>query len=65
MVRPTKSFSDTDSLAVCRKMKDKTVSMDDLIHGTQELGVVLDYLIEFVAESLKLVAGELGLTPRS
>ena len=46
-------------------MKDKTVSMDDLIQGTQELGMVLDYLIEFVAESLKLVAGELGLTPSS
>jgi putative nucleotidyltransferase with HDIG domain len=66
LVRPTRSLSDTDSRAVRRKMKDKAfarnVSRDDLVQGAQELGVDLDGLIEFVAESLKPVAGELGLT---
>ena len=69
LVRPTKSLSDTDSRAVRRKMKDKAfarnVSRDDLVQGAQELGVDLDELIEFVAESLKPVAGELGLNPGS
>ena len=67
LVRPTKSLSDTNSRAVRRKMKDKAfarnVSRDDLVQGAQALGVDLDELIEFVAESLKPVAGELGLTP--
>lgn len=66
LVRPTKSLSDTDSGAVRRKMKDKafarTVNRDDLVQGALELGVDLDELIEFVIESLKPVAGELGLS---
>lgn len=66
LVRPTKSLSDTDSRAVRRKMKDKafarTVNRADLAQGAQELGVDLDELIEFVIESLKPVAGELGLS---
>ena len=65
LVRPSKSLSDTDSRAVRKKMKDKAfarnVSRDDMVQGAQDLGVDLDELIEFVVESLKPVAGQLGL----
>lgn len=65
LVRPSKSLSDTDARAVRKKMKDKAfarnVSRDDLVQGAQDLGVDLDELIEFVVESLKPVAGQLGL----
>ena len=49
-------------------MKDKAFARnvsrgDDLVQGARESGVDLDELIEFVAESLKPVAGQLGLTP--
>ncbi len=67
LVRPSKSLSDTDSRAVRKKMKDKAfarnINRDDLIQGAQDLGVDLDELIEFVVESLKPVAGQLGLAP--
>ena len=66
LVRPSKSLSDTDSRAVRRKMKDKAfarnVSRDDMVQGAEDLGVDLDELIEFVVESLKPVAGRLGLS---
>lgn len=66
LVRPSKSLSDTDARAVRRKMKDKTfarnVSREDLVQGAEELGVELDELFDFVAEALKPVAAQLGLT---
>ena len=47
-------------------MKDKAfarnVSRDDMVQGAEDLGVDLDELIEFVVESLKPVAGRLGLS---
>ena len=67
LVRPSKSLADTDARAVRRKMKDKAfarnVSRDDLVEGAADLGVELDELIEFVADALKPVAGQLGLSP--
>ena len=66
LVRPSKSLTDTDARAVRRKMKDKAfarnVSRDDLVQGAADLGVELDELIEFVADALKPVAGQLGLS---
>ena len=51
--------------SVLRKMKDKAfardVNRDDIIMGPQELEVDLEEHISFVIESLKPVAGELGL----
>ena len=65
LVRPSKSPSDADSWAVRKKIKDKAfarnVNRDDNIQGAQGLGVELDELIEFVVESLKPAAGQLGL----
>lgn len=47
-------------------MKDKrfaaSVSRDDIIQGAEEIGVELDEHINFVIESLKPVATQLGLT---
>jgi len=39
------------------------VNRDDLIKGAADLGVELDEHIRFVAEALKPVAHELGVTP--
>ena len=65
LVRPTKSLTDTTARSVRKKMKDKAfarnVSRDDLVQGAAELEVGLDELIEFVIQSLKPVAQELGL----
>jgi putative nucleotidyltransferase with HDIG domain len=67
LVRPTKSLSDVEPPSVRRKMKDKAfaraVNRDDIVNGAAELGVDLDEHIRVVTESLKPVAGELGLNP--
>jgi predicted hydrolase (HD superfamily) len=39
------------------------VNREDIVNGAAELGVDLDDHIRFVTESLKPVAGELGLNP--
>ena len=66
LVRPTRSLGDTDTRSVRKKMKDKrfaaSVSRDDIIQGAEEIGVELDEHINFVIESLKPVATQLGLT---
>ena len=66
LVRPTRSLADTTARSVRKKMKDKAfarnVSRDDLVQGAAELEVDLDELIEFVIQSLKPVAQELGLS---
>ena len=65
LVRPTKSLSETSVRSVRRKMKDKgfakSINRDDIIQGSEELGVELDDHIAFVIESLKPVAAQLGL----
>ena len=67
LVRPSKSLEETDVRAVKRKMKDKAfarqVNREDITQGAEELGVDLDEHIAFVIESLKPVAGVLGLNP--
>ena len=65
LVRPTKSIHDVDVRAVKKKMKDKAfaraVSREDIMRGSEELGMPLDDVIGQVIASLKGDAERLGL----
>ena len=47
--------------SIMEKALARNINRDDLVQGAQDLGVDLDELIEFVVESLKPVAVQLGL----
>ncbi len=63
-VRPNK-IADLEVSSVKKKMKDKAfarnVSREDIINGTEELGVPLEEHIQFVIDAMRAQAGELGL----
>jgi len=65
LVKPTKSVHDVDAKSVRKKMKDKAfakgVSREDVMIGTQELGVDLDTHIQFVIDAMRRSADVLGL----
>ena len=65
LVKPSKSLSEVDPVGVRKKMKDRgfarAVSREDITDGAAELGVDLDAHIMVVVESLKPIAGDLGL----
>src|SRR5262245_24465266 len=65
LVKPTKSVHDVDAKSVRKKMKDKAfakgVNRDDVMLGTQELGVDLDVHIQFVIEAMRRSADAIGL----
>ena len=65
LVKPTKSVHDVDAKSVRKKMKDKAfakgVSREDVMVGTQELGVELEAHIQFVIEAMRRVADTIGL----
>jgi putative nucleotidyltransferase with HDIG domain len=65
LVRPTKSIHDVDVRAVKKKMKDKAfaraVNRDDIIRGSEQLGIPLDDVIAQVIVALKGDAERLGL----
>lgn len=65
LVKPSKSVHDVDAKSVRKKMKDKAfakgVSREDVIVGTQELGVDLDTHIQFVIDAMRRSADALGL----
>jgi putative nucleotidyltransferase with HDIG domain len=65
LVKPTKSVHDVEAKSVRKKMKDKAfakgVSREDVLLGTQELGVDLDTHIQFVIDSMKGAAEAIGL----
>jgi predicted hydrolase (HD superfamily) len=65
LVRPSKSVHEVDARSVRKKMKDKGfargVNRDDVIVGAQELGVDLDEHVQFVIDSMKRVAEQIGL----
>jgi putative nucleotidyltransferase with HDIG domain len=71
LVKPTKSLDDVDARSVRKKMKDKAfakgVNRDDVLLGTQEMGVDLDQHIQFVIDAMRRVADAIGLagTPMS
>jgi len=65
LVKPTKSVHDVDAKSVRKKMKDKAfakgVNRDDVILGTQELGIDLDTHIQFVIDAMRRSADAIGL----
>ena len=65
LVRPNKSIHEVKVKSVKKKMKDKgfarTVRREDITDGAEVLGVELDEHIQFVIDSLKPVAEELGI----
>jgi predicted hydrolase (HD superfamily) len=65
LVKPNKSLAEVDAKSVRKRMKDKafarSVSRDDIVNGAAGLGVDLDEHITFCIESMKGIAGELGL----
>jgi predicted hydrolase (HD superfamily) len=65
LVKPTKSIHDVDAKSVKKKMKDKAfakgVNRDDVLLGTQEMGVDLEQHIQFVIDAMRRVADTIGL----
>jgi putative nucleotidyltransferase with HDIG domain len=65
LVKPSRSVFDVDAKSVRKKMKDKAfakgVSREDVMVGTQELGVDLDTHIQFVIDAMRRSADALGL----
>jgi len=65
LVRPTKSINDVDLAAVKKKMKDKAfaraVNREEIVHGSEQLGMPLDEVISNVIAALKVDAARLGL----
>src|SRR5881275_463548 len=57
LVRPTKSIQDVDVTSVKKKMKDKAfaraVNREDIMRGSEELGMPLDEVITNVIAALK------------
>ncbi|MDB4877175.1 MAG: metal dependent phosphohydrolase [Gemmatimonadetes bacterium] len=65
LVKPTKSVHDVDASSVLKKMKKKEfargVNRDDVILGTQELGLELEPHIQFVIDAMRRSAEAIGL----
>lgn len=65
LVKPGKSLAEVEAKSVRKKMKDKafarSVSRDDIVKGTADLGVDLEQHIAFCIEAMRTVAKELGL----
>lgn len=65
LVRPNKSIHGLEASSVRKKMKDKAfargVNRDDIIKGSEELGVDLNEHIVFVIAAMDGAAAELGL----
>lgn len=63
LVRPNK-LSDLMASSVKKKMKEKSfaanVNREDIIKGSEELGVPLEEHIQFVIEAMKRVSREIG-----
>jgi putative nucleotidyltransferase with HDIG domain len=66
LVRPSKSVHEVDARSVRKKMKDKAfargVNRDDVVNGAADLGVDLDWHIQFVIDAMKARAESLGLS---
>ncbi len=69
LVRPNKSLDEVTPRSVIRKMKDKAfardVNRDDIVKGAAEAGLDFEEHITFIIESLKPIAGRLGLHSES
>ncbi len=69
LVRPNKSLDEVTPRSVIRKMKDKAfakdVNRDDIVNGAAAAGLDFEEHISFVIDSLKPIAGRLGLHSES
>ena len=67
LVRPNKALSEVKPKSVKKKMKDKRfaakVSREEILQGAEELGVDFDEHIEFVLQSMSVIAEKLDLNP--
>jgi len=67
LVRPTKSIREVAVKSVKKKLKDKRfaakVNREEIRKGAEELGIEIDEHINFVIQSLSVVAVDLGLNP--
>ena len=65
LVRPSRSLRDLEVKSVRKKLKDKAfargVSREDIMTGTEELGVPLDEHIQFLLKALRPDEARLGL----
>lgn len=65
LVRPSRSLSDLEAKSVMKKFKDRAfaagVDREEVTHSAQELGIDLKDHIQFVIESMRGIADELGL----
>jgi putative nucleotidyltransferase with HDIG domain len=65
LVRPSRSLHEVDARSVRKKMKDKAfargVNRDDVVNGAADLGVDLDWHIQFVIDAMRARADSLGL----
>ncbi len=65
LVKPDKKVSSVEVTTVKKKMKDKgfarNVSREDIVNGAAEITIPLDEHIQFVIESLRANAEQLGL----
>ena len=66
LVRPSKSVHEVDARSVRKKMKDKAfargVNRDDVVNGAADLGVDLEWHIQFVIDAMRARAESLGLS---
>lgn len=66
LVRPSRSVHEVDARSVRKKMKDKAfargVNRDDVVSGATDLGVDLDWHIQFVTDAMKARAELLRLS---
>lgn len=66
LVRPDKSLMNLEVASIKKRMKEKafarTVRREDIIRGTEALGVDLDEHIGFVLNAMRGIADGLGLT---
>jgi len=67
LVRPSRSLQDLGVKSVKKKLKDKAfargVSREDVLQGSEELGVPLDEHVDFVLDALRPHEGIIGLGP--
>ncbi len=67
LVRPNKSLGEVAVKSVKKKMKDKRfaakVNRDEIRQGAEELGVEFEEHVDFVINSLAVIAPTLGLNP--
>ena len=64
LVQPSRSLSDLKSESVLKKMKNKgfarSVNREDIVQGAADLGVELEAHIDFVIDSMRGIAPQLG-----